>query len=199
MAYQLGREPDIEIATRTGEFAMLLYSIGTFQLCVFFLSFGQTASPTVAVIAGVVLPTLTRRDPRLLPEEGDDEQTHIQRLRLNLHRWREEARASGKSVQFPRRPLLLKDIWMGAMLFFTILMFSSFWISTVPGAIAMISLVGICWSVACWVPFAIIMEAGIPFVLLGILNIDGSNTVRQGDDRMSVDVGHPTTGSTMLY
>lgn len=29
MAYQLGQEPDIEIATRTGEFAMLLYSIGT--------------------------------------------------------------------------------------------------------------------------------------------------------------------------
>ena len=28
MAYQLGEEPDIEIATRTGEFAMLLYSIG---------------------------------------------------------------------------------------------------------------------------------------------------------------------------
>lgn len=28
MAYQLGQEPDIEIATRTGEFAMLLYSIG---------------------------------------------------------------------------------------------------------------------------------------------------------------------------
>lgn len=28
MAYQLGREPDLEIATRTGEFAMLIYSIG---------------------------------------------------------------------------------------------------------------------------------------------------------------------------
>ncbi|KAF8138444.1 hypothetical protein EV363DRAFT_1393899 [Boletus edulis] len=116
MAHQLDQEPDIEVATRTGEFAMLLYSI-------------------VAVIAGIVLPYLTRRDPRLLPEEGDDEQTHVQRLRLNLHQWREEALASGKS-----------DIWTGAMVLFTILMFSSF--------------VGICWSVACWVPFAIIMEVG---------------------------------------
>ncbi|KAG6378700.1 hypothetical protein JVT61DRAFT_12972 [Boletus reticuloceps] len=96
MAHQLDQEPDIEVATRTGEFAMLLYSI-------------------VAVIAGIVLPYLTRRDPRLLPEEGDDEQTHVQRLRLNLHQWREEALASGKSVQLPRRPLLLRDIWMGAM------------------------------------------------------------------------------------
>lgn len=37
----------------------------------------------------------------------------------------------------------------------------------------MISLVGICWSVACWVPFAIIMEAGILSVLLDIPNVDG--------------------------
>ena len=29
MAYELGREPDPELATRTGEFAMLMYSIGT--------------------------------------------------------------------------------------------------------------------------------------------------------------------------
>jgi solute carrier family 45 protein 1/2/4 len=116
----------------------------------------------VAVIAGIILPYLARRDPRLLPGEGDDEQAHIQRLRLHLHQWREEALASGKAVQLPWRPVLLRDIWTGAMVFFTILMFSSFSISTVPGAIAMISLVGISWSVACWVPFAIIMEAGIP-------------------------------------
>ncbi|KIL00599.1 hypothetical protein PAXRUDRAFT_8078 [Paxillus rubicundulus Ve08.2h10] len=139
MAYQLGREPDLEIATRTGEFAMLLYSI-------------------VAVIAGVVLPELARRDPRLLPEEGDDERTHAQRLRLVLHRWREESVATGKPLRLPRKSLFLRDIWTGAMLLFTALMISSFWISTVGEAITMISLVGICWSVACWVPFAIIME-----------------------------------------
>ncbi|KAG9317437.1 hypothetical protein JVU11DRAFT_1637 [Chiua virens] len=139
MAYELGREPDLEVATRTGEFAMLLYSI-------------------VAVIAGAVLPFLARRDPSLLPEEGDDEETHTRRLRIRLHRMREEALASGKSLQLPWKPILLRDIWMGAMVLFMILMLSSFFISTVPGAIAMISLVGICWSVTCWVPFAIIME-----------------------------------------
>lgn len=153
----------------------------------------------MAVVAGVVLPNLARRDPSLLPEEGDDEQAHIQRLRLNLHIWREEALASGKSVQFPRRPILLREIWMGAMLLFSILMFSSFWISTITGAVVMISLVGICWSVACWVPFAIIMEVGIPFVLLDILNIDGFDTVPQRDDRMPVDASQSTSGSTTLY
>lgn len=135
----------------------------------------------MAVIAGVALPYLARRDPRLLPEEGDDEQAHIQRLRLHLHQWREEASASGKSVQLPWRPLLLRDIWAGAMVFFTILTLSSFLISTVPAAIAMISLVGICWSVACWVPFAIIMEAGIPLFLLNTLNTEHFDTVREGD------------------
>ena len=29
MAYELGREPDHDIATRTGAFAMLIYSLGT--------------------------------------------------------------------------------------------------------------------------------------------------------------------------
>ena len=29
MAYQLDREPDPELATRTGELALLIYSIGT--------------------------------------------------------------------------------------------------------------------------------------------------------------------------
>lgn len=28
MAYELGREPDNELATRTGEFAMAIYSVG---------------------------------------------------------------------------------------------------------------------------------------------------------------------------
>jgi hypothetical protein len=30
MAHELGEEPDRDIATRTGEFAMLIYSIGMF-------------------------------------------------------------------------------------------------------------------------------------------------------------------------
>lgn len=28
MAHEIGREPDPDVATRTGEFAMLIYSIG---------------------------------------------------------------------------------------------------------------------------------------------------------------------------
>ncbi|KAG6336692.1 hypothetical protein ID866_2399 [Astraeus odoratus] len=138
MAYQLGKEPDGELATRTGELAMLFYSL-------------------VAVVAGVVLPYLARRDRRLLPE-GDDDDSHTERLRLMLRQWKEEAAQSGKPLRLPRMPLLLRDIWTGAMILFSALMLSTLGISSVSQATAMISLVGICWAVACWVPFAIIME-----------------------------------------
>ncbi|KAI6130412.1 MFS general substrate transporter [Pisolithus croceorrhizus] len=139
MAYQFDGEPDIEHATRIGELAMLLYSI-------------------VAVIAGVVLPRLTLRDSRLLAQDGDDDASRTERLRLMLRHWQEEAAQRGKQFKIPRMPLLLRDIWVGAMLLFSVLMFSTFWISTVNQATVMISTVGVCWGVACWVPFAIVME-----------------------------------------
>lgn len=134
MAYETGEEPDNELATRNGEFAMLLYSIA-------------------AVLAGGVLPIFARRDRRLLPVEGDDEDAQIERLRGRLHLWRQEG-----ITKLPKMPWLLRDIWTAAMILFTLLMFSTFWISTVKQATVAISLVGICWAVACWVPFAIIME-----------------------------------------
>ncbi|KAG1759805.1 major facilitator superfamily domain-containing protein [Suillus occidentalis] len=134
MAYETGKEPDNELATRTGEFAMLLYSI-------------------VAVLAGSVLPIFARRDRRLLPVEGDDEDAQIERFRGRLHLWRQEG-----ITKLPKMPWLLRDIWTAAMILFTLLTFSTFWISTVKQATVAISLVGICWAVACWVPFAIIME-----------------------------------------
>ncbi|KAG1783214.1 major facilitator superfamily domain-containing protein [Suillus placidus] len=134
MAYETGEEPDNELATRTGEFAMLLYSI-------------------VAVLAGGILPVFARRDRRLLPVEGDDEDAQIERFRGRLHLWRQEG-----ITKLPKMPWLLRDIWTAAMILFTLLTFSTFWISTVKQATVAISLVGICWAVACWVPFAIIME-----------------------------------------
>jgi len=87
--------------------------------------------PSVAVIAGVLLPHLARRDTRLLPQDSDDER-HTERLRMMLGYWREEASKSGRRLKLPRMPLLLRDIWMGAMLLFSVLMFSTTWIFTVP-------------------------------------------------------------------
>ncbi|KAG6911218.1 hypothetical protein DXG01_003085 [Tephrocybe rancida] len=140
MAYELGREPDSDYATRTGEFAMLLYSI-------------------VGVATGVLLPHLASRDRRLLAHKEDvDEDAEITRLRQTVQQWRADAARQGKPLRLPIMPFLLRNIWTGALLLFSVLTFSTFFITTVFQATIFISLVGICWAVAMWVPFAIIME-----------------------------------------
>lgn len=55
-------------------------------------------------------------------------------------------------------PFILRNIWTSALFLFSLLMFTTFFITKVWQATVMIALVGICWAVACWVPFAIIME-----------------------------------------
>jgi len=140
MAYELNREPNPELATRRGVFAMLIYSI-------------------VGVVAGTVLPHLATRDRRLMGAKTDvDEDAEISRLRAMVRQWRIEAARQGKALHLPVTPFLLRNIWTGALLFFSLLTLSTFFITTVFQATIFISLVGICWAVAMWVPFAIIME-----------------------------------------
>lgn len=140
MAYENQKEPDPELATRSGEFAMLLYSI-------------------VGVVAGTLLPHLASRDHRLMGHKDDvDEDAELTRLRNTVREWRAEAVRHGKPLRLPIKPFLLRNIWTGALIFFAILTFSTFFITTVVQATIFITLVGICWAVAMWVPFAIIME-----------------------------------------
>ncbi|KAF8914025.1 hypothetical protein CPB84DRAFT_1758181, partial [Gymnopilus junonius] len=134
MAYELKREPDPELATRKGN------------------------SP-FGVIAGTVLPHLATRDRRLMGAKSDvDEDAEISRLRAMVRQWRIEAARQGKALYLPVMPFLLRNIWTGALLFFSLLTLSTFFITTVFQATIFISFVGICWAVAMWVPFAIIME-----------------------------------------
>lgn len=114
---------------------------------------------TVAVIAGTLLPRLTSRDTRLLAHEGDeDENAEFARLRATVIEWRAEAAAKGCPLKLPFMPFFLRNIWTGAMLLFSLIMISTFFITKVWQAVVAVSMVGICWAVACWVPFAIIME-----------------------------------------
>lgn len=114
----------------------------------------------VAVVAGTLLPTLARRDQRLLArndeDEGEDEE--MARLRDTVREWRAEAARKGEPLKLPRMPFMLRNIWTAAMLLFTFLTLTTYFVTTVVQAIVAVSLVGICWAVACWVPFAIIME-----------------------------------------
>ncbi|KAJ3489701.1 hypothetical protein NLI96_g1934 [Meripilus lineatus] len=139
MAYESQTEPDRDTATRIGELAMLIYSI-------------------VAVIAGALLPHLSERDARLLGHEDEDQDEEVARLRTVVREWKAEAVRKGKPLRLPFMPWLLRNIWTWALLLFTAITFSTFFITKVWQAIIAVSLVGICWAVACWVPFAIIME-----------------------------------------
>ncbi|KAF9057682.1 major facilitator superfamily domain-containing protein [Panaeolus papilionaceus] len=140
MAYEYDREPDAERATQLGAFAMMLYSI-------------------VGVLAGVILPHLASRDRRLMAHKTDvDENAEMARIRETVRQWRVEAARAGKPLKLPVMPFLLRNIWTGALLLFSVLCFSTFFISTVFQATIFISLLGICWAVTMWVPFATIME-----------------------------------------
>ena len=121
--------------------------------------FHLISSLAVAVIAGTLLPRLTQRDSRLLAHESDeDEDAEFARLKATVQQWRAEAAQQGKPLKLPFMPFFLRNIWTGAMLLFAFVTLSTFFITKVWQAVIAVSLVGICWAVACWVPFAIIME-----------------------------------------
>ncbi|TFL05952.1 major facilitator superfamily domain-containing protein [Pterulicium gracile] len=140
MAAEHNQEPDKDYATRKGEFAMLLYSI-------------------VAAFSGTLLPHLANRDRKLMAHRGDDdEDAELTRLKNTVFQWKVEAAQKGKELRLPVKPFLLRNIWGGALLWFTVLTWSTFFVTTVAEATALVALVGISWSVAVWAPFAIIME-----------------------------------------
>lgn len=130
MAYEQKKEPNPELATRTGEFAMLIYSVGLFFILVLLLlNFDRLL---VGVAAGTILPHLAARDRRLMGDKADvDETAEISRLRATVRQWRIEAARKGRALHLPVMPFLLRNIWTGALLFFSLLMFSTFFISTV--------------------------------------------------------------------
>ena len=115
----------------------------------------------VSVVIGTVLPYVAQRDPRLLSKgDGDDEEEdeEISRIRAMVRSWKQEAARMGRPLHLPAMPFMLRNIWTGGLLLFGLLMLSTFFVRTVWQATVVISLVGVSWAIACWVPFAIIME-----------------------------------------
>ena len=60
-----------------------------------------------------------------------DEDAELTRLRNTVREWRAEAARRGKPLKLPIMPFLLRNIWMGALILFSFLTFSTFFISTV--------------------------------------------------------------------
>lgn len=84
------------------------------------------------MLAGIVLPYLARRDVRLLAQSDDeDEDAELTRLRDTVRQWQAEAARKGKPLRLPIMPFLLRNIWMGAMLLFSLITMSTFFITKV--------------------------------------------------------------------
>jgi len=124
MAKEKNGEPDAEYATRMGALSMLFNSI-------------------VAVMAGALLPYLSRRDTRLLRVQDEDEEEETIRLRGLIYKWRAEAAKKGKKMRLPTLPVLYRTIWIGALVLFTVLTMSTFFITSTIGVSASKSW---CWS-----------------------------------------------------
>ncbi|WVN90378.1 uncharacterized protein L203_105614 [Cryptococcus depauperatus CBS 7841] len=188
MAKELGHKPNIDSATRAGSLALLIYSF-------------------VAIIAGTLLPYLAARDRRLLKPNSarrqsdeletetseDEEDIEMERIREMVQQWKAEAIREGRPLKLPTMPFMLRNIWTTGLVLFGILMSSTFFITTVWQATVMISLVGICWAIACWVPFAIIME-----FLKEIDDKPRSNSSYQTNDTARNHPPHTRTTSTPL-
>lgn len=86
----------------------------------------------VGVAAGTILPHLAARDRRLMGDKADvDETAEVSRLRATVRQWRIEAARKGRALHLPVMPFLLRNIWTGALVLFSMLMLSTFFISTV--------------------------------------------------------------------
>ncbi len=87
----------------------------------------------VAVGAGTILPYLARRDVRLLAQNDDDEDedAELTRLRDTVRQWQAEATRKGKPLRLPIMPFLLRNIWMGALLLFSLITASTFFVTKV--------------------------------------------------------------------
>jgi len=114
MAREKNAEPDPEYATRVGALSMLLNSV-------------------VATAAGALLPYLSRRDTRLLRVQDEDEEEETTRLRELIYEWRADAAKKGKTMRLPTLPVLYRTIWIGALLLFTILTMSTFFVTSALG------------------------------------------------------------------
>lgn len=149
----------------------------------------------VATFAGTVLPYLAERDQRLLPSEGEEEENEDPddeqaRVRDQVRQWKADVDRQGRELKLPRMPFMLRNVWTAALILFFLLMMSTFFIVNVTQATVMISLVGICWAVACWVPFAMIMEF--------LKELEAGNNSRAASNRPSDDLGsswHSQPGS----
>jgi solute carrier family 45 protein 1/2/4 len=67
----------------------------------------------------------------LAPSDEEDKDAELARLRDTVRRWQADAARKGKPLRLPIMPFLLRNIWMGAMLLFSLITASTIFITQV--------------------------------------------------------------------
>jgi len=128
MARQKDAEPDPDVAARTGNFAMLMYSI-------------------VGVFAGTLLPHFSKRDKRLLdPDYPESDEGKFIRIQRTVQTLKRECENNNRTFRLPRMPVALRDMWCFALVFFAIISLWTFFINTVAEVGEIISLIRVNYS-----------------------------------------------------
>ena len=151
-----------EDATRIGTFALLIYAV------ISFLS--NIILPLFVVPTYKSVPTSTDHQSSDDSLSEDGEQVPARRLSISSMPTGtaseplldaapgKDTDADGKTwltrLQIPG--LTLRRVWLLAHILFAVCMFSTIFISTYPSGSVVVGLVGICWAVALWAPFALI-------------------------------------------
>jgi solute carrier family 45, member 1/2/4 len=67
----------------------------------------------------------------LAQNDDEDEDAELARLRDTVRRWQVEAARKGQPLRLPIMPFLLRNVWMGAMVLFSLISASTFFITQV--------------------------------------------------------------------
>ena len=67
----------------------------------------------------------------MLAHGDEDEDAEFSRLKATVREWRAEAVRQGAPLKLPFMPFFLRNIWTGAMLFFSMLTFATFFVTKV--------------------------------------------------------------------
>jgi len=144
-----------EQATRVGTFALLIYAIISFAANI--------------ILPLLVVPTYKQIVPTpVVPETPPAEEPESTRRMsfssmpfgtsseplLEVHSNKDPGKFLLSHLQIPG--LTLRRAWFLSHLFFSICMFSTFFINSVRAATVVIGLVGISWALTLWAPFALI-------------------------------------------
>lgn len=126
--------PSLDAATRSGSFALLLYSL-------------------ISLAAGSLLPFLTHLAQ---PHSPSSSHTHTRRFQ----KWRRTLPARvGRPGRWILQKMTPRNFWTVGLGWYAACMALTFWLKGLKGATTVVALAGVPWAITCWVPFALVMES----------------------------------------